>query len=267
MNCNIHYCACARHTAVKIENLSVELNNVKILQDISAAIPRGVCTAIVGPNGAGKSTLARAILGFQPCCGKILFGQSDNTYKTTPPRWGYVPQKIQFDRNMPLTAMEFLAASLTARPVFFGIAATLKARITQMLHQVEAPHLASRQLGQLSGGELQRIMLAQALLQDPEVIVLDEPSAGVDFQGEKICCGLLEKIRKEKHFTQIMISHDLATVAAHAAHVICINHRLIATGHPAEVLTQKNLQAAFGQHTPVIHPASHQEVCSCSNNA
>ena len=267
MNCNIHHCACAKHTAVKIENLSVELNNVKILQDISAAIPRGVCTAIVGPNGAGKSTLARAILGFQNCRGKILFGQEDNKFTDRPPRWGYVPQKIQFDRHMPLTVMEFLAASLTVLPVFFGVKSSLKARITQMLDQVEAPHLANRQLGQLSGGELQRVMLAQALLQEPEVVVLDEPSAGVDFQGEKICCGLLEKIRKEKHFTQIMISHDLATVAAHAAHVICINHRLIAAGHPAEVLTQKNLQAAFGQHTPVIRPASHRELCTCLNNA
>ena len=267
MNCNIHYCACAKHTAIKIENLSVELNNVKILQGISATIPRGVCTAIVGPNGAGKSTLARAILGFQACRGKILFGQNDNTFTARHPRWGYVPQKIQFDRNMPLTVMEFLAASLTFRPIFFGIAASLKDRINQMLVKLEASHLCSRQLGQLSGGELQRVMLAQALLQAPEIVVLDEPAAGVDFQGEKICCGLLEKIRKEKHFTQIMISHDLATVAAHAAHVICINHHLIAAGHPAEVLTQKNLQAAFGQHTPVIHPALHQDICTCSNNA
>ena len=267
MNCNIHYCACAKHTAIKIENLSVELNNVKILQDISATIPRGVCTAIVGPNGAGKSTLARAVLGLQSCSGKILFGQQDNTFTASQPRWGYVPQKIQFDRHMPLTVMEFLAVSLTARPIFLGIKKSLKERINQMLKQVEAPHLAARQLGQLSGGELQRVMLTQALLQEPEIVVLDEPSAGVDFQGEKICCGLLEKIRKEKHFTQIMISHDLATVAAHAAHVICINHRLIAAGHPAEVLTQKNLQAAFGQHTPVIQPTSHQEVCTCSNNA
>ena len=136
-----------------------------------------------------------------------------------------------------------------------------------MLDCVEALHLAHRQLGQLSGGELQRVMLAQALLQAPEIVVLDEPSAGVDFQGEKICCGLLEKIRKEKHFTQIMISHDLATVAAHAAHVICINHRLIAAGHPAEVLTSENLQAAFGKHIPPIKPAAHEEVCTCSKTA
>jgi zinc transport system ATP-binding protein len=136
----------------------------------------------------------------------------------------------------------------------------------QMLEAVECPYLAERQLGKLSGGELQRVMLSQAILQDPEIVLLDEPAAGVDFQGDKLCCGLLEKFRKERHFTQIMISHDLATVAAHAAHVICINHRLIAAGHPAEVLTEENLRIAFGRHTPVIKPIAHNEVCSCSNN-
>ena len=264
MSHNIHTCSCPGHTAVKIENLSVSLNKVKILEDISCFIPRNLCTAIVGPNGAGKSTLARAILGYVEYSGKISFGQSNNTYTARPPRWGYVPQKIQFDRNMPLTVMEFLAASLTRRPLFWGISKKIKEQINEMLENVEVPYLSDRQLGQLSGGELQRIMLAQALLQDPEIILLDEPAAGVDFQGEKLCCGLLEKFRKARNFTQIMISHDLATVAAHAAHVICINHRLIAAGHPAEVLTRDNLQLAFGLHTPTVQVVAHQEVCSCS---
>ena len=267
MSHNIHHCSCARHTAVKIENLSVELNNVQILQNISAAVPRGVCTAVVGPNGAGKSTLARALLNNIPYRGTIKFGQNDNTFTNRPPRWGYVPQKIQFDRNMPLTVMEFLASALTRRPLFFGISGKLKQEIRAMLDAVECPYLAERQLGKLSGGELQRVMLSQALLQNPEIVLLDEPAAGVDFQGEKLCCGLLEKFRKERNFTQIMISHDLATVAAHAAHVICINHRLIAAGHPAEVLTEENLRAAFGQHTPLLNPVEHNEVCTCSNNA
>ena len=266
MSHNIHHCSCARHTAVKIENLSVELNTVKILHGISAAIPRGVCTAIVGPNGAGKSTLARAILNNIPYDGTIKFGLPDNTFTCRPPRWGYVPQKIQFDRNMPLTVMEFLASTLTFRPLFTGVSRKLKNKIMQMLESVECPYLAERQLDRLSGGELQRVMLSQALLQKPEIVLLDEPAAGVDFQGDKLCCGLLEKFRKERQFTQIMISHDLATVAAHAAHVICINHKLIAAGHPAEVLTEENLRIAFGQHTPVINPVEHDEVCTCSNN-
>lgn len=267
MTHNIHTCSCASHTAIKIENLSVELNNVKILENISAFVPRGLCTAFVGPNGAGKSTLVKALLGYVPYQGKISFGQPDNTFSERSPRWGYVPQKIQFDRDMPLTVMEFLAASLTKRPLFCGIAAKQKTQIYNMLESVECPHLVKRQLGKLSGGEMQRILLAQALLQSPEIVLLDEPAAGIDFQGDRLCCGLLEKFRKERNFTQIMISHDLATVAAHAAHVICINHRLIAAGHPAEVLTSENLQAAFGKHIPPIKPAAHEEVCTCSKTA
>ena len=263
MSHNIHTCSCPGHTAVKIENLSVELNNVKILEDISCFIPRNLCTAIVGPNGAGKSTLARAILGYVEYSGKISFGQSNNTYTARPPRWGYVPQKLQFDRNMPLTSLEFLAASISCRPLFLGIDRSTKTRCQEMLQAVECGHLADRQLGKLSGGELQRILLAMALLQEPEVVILDEPASGVDFSGEKLCCGLLDKFRKERHFTQIMISHDLATVAAHAAHVIILKNHVLAQGHPSEVLTEENLRAAFGLHTAKFDLPEHKELCIC----
>ena len=135
-----------------------------------------------------------------------------------------------------------------------------------MLQAMECPHSADRQLGKLSGGELQRVLLSLALLQEPEIVLLDEPASGVDFQGEKLCCGLLEKFRKERGFTQLMISHDLATVAAHAAHVVCINHRLFASGKPSEVLTEETLHAAFGLHTAKPALAAHEEICSCSQH-
>ena len=266
MSHNLHNCACGCHTAVKLENLSVELNGVKILSDISLHIPRGVCTAIVGPNGAGKSTLAKAIMGFLPYSGKITFGNNNGKFSSTPPRWGYVPQKLQFDRQMPLTVTEFLAASLSWRPLFMGINRSLRSKINDMLDSMECLHLANRQLGKLSGGEMQRILLSLALLQKPDVVVLDEPAAGVDFQGEKLCCGLLEKYRRQANFTQLMISHDLATVAAHAAHVICINHRLIAAGHPSEVLTADVLRRAFGPHAILPALPDHKELCPCQNH-
>lgn len=266
MTHNIHTCHCARHTAVMIENLTVTLNNVNILQDITFSVPRGVCTAIVGPNGAGKSTLAKAILGEINYQGKVLFGQNDGSFSPCAPHWGYVPQKLQFDRNMPLTVIEFLTASLSRRPVFLKISKHLRRRCLDMLQAVECPHSADRQLGKLSGGELQRVLLSLALLQEPEIVLLDEPASGVDFQGEKLCCGLLEKFRKERGFTQLMISHDLATVAAHAAHVVCINHRLFASGKPSEVLTEETLHAAFGLHTAKPALAAHEEICSCSQH-
>lgn len=266
MSHNLHNCACGCHTAVKLENLSVELNGVKILSDISLHIPRGVCTAIVGPNGAGKSTLAKAIMGFLPYSGKITFGNNNGKFTNKPPRWGYVPQKLQFDRQMPLTVTEFLAASLSHRPLFLGINRSLRNKINNMLDSMECLHLANRQLGKLSGGEMQRILLSLALLQKPEVVVLDEPAAGVDFQGEKLCCGILEKYRNQEKFTQLMISHDLATVAAHAAHVICINHQLIAAEHPSEVLTADVLRRAFGPHAILPALPDHKELCPCQNH-
>lgn len=261
---NIHLCNCPQHTAIKIENLSVELSSVKILDNITASIPAGVCTAIVGPNGAGKSTLAKAVLGFiKPSVGKVVFAQNGSTFSSRPPRWGYVPQKLQFDRNMPLTVMEYLASGISKVPLFWKISSRVQNKILNMLDSVESLHLAGRQLGKLSGGELQRVLLAQALLQEPQILVLDEPASGVDFQGDKLCCGLLDKFRKERNFTQIMISHDLATVAAHAAHVICINHRLIAAGHPSQVLTAGNLRAAFGAHAILPRLPDHKKVCLC----
>ena len=133
MSHNLHNCACGCHTAIKLENLSVELNGVKILSDISLHIPRGVCTAIVGPNGAGKSTLAKAIMGFLPHTGSITFGNADGKFTSIPPRWGYVPQKLQFDRQMPLTVTEFLAASLSLRPLFLGISRPVRQKIGAML--------------------------------------------------------------------------------------------------------------------------------------
>lgn len=264
MSHNLHKCTCPRHTAIKIDNLSVTLNSVKILRNITAAVPRGVCTAIVGPNGAGKSTLVKAILNEISYSGTISFGQDDGSFGSHPPRWGYVPQKLNFDRAMPITALEFMIASQSRRPLFLGSSRKLQDKCLALLHEVEAPHTANRQLGKLSGGELQRILLATAILQEPQILVLDEVASGVDFQGEKLCCGLLEKFRRERKFTQLMISHDLATVAAHAAHVICLNHSLVAAGHPAEVLTEENLRAAFGMHArpPII--AAHKEICICS---
>jgi len=263
MTHDLHRCCCAEHTAIKIEDLSITLNGVSILSHISANVPRGVCTAVVGPNGAGKSTLAKAILGDMTYTGQVLFGQDDGTFSTHAPRWGYVPQKLQFDRDMPLTAMEFLAANLSRRPLFLGISKAVRKSVLDMLEAVEIPHLAERQLGKLSGGELQRVLLAMALLRDPEIVVLDEPAAGVDFQGEKLCCGLLEKFRKERNFTQLMISHDLATVAAHAAHVIILKNSVLAQGHPAEVLNESNLKKAFGLHTAKFDLADHGELCTC----
>ena len=261
MNGHEQRCHCGNHVAIRIRNLNVKIGAVSILEDVSAEVPRGMCTAIVGPNGAGKTTLTRAILNDIPYRGEIEFGEADGTFSEKKPRFGYVPQKLLFDRDMPLTVTEFLAGTLARRPVFFGISKKFRDLCLDYLTEVECGHLAARSLGALSGGELQRVLLAQALMQKPEILILDEPAAGVDFKGEQLCCELLEKFRRKLGFTQLMISHDLSMVAAHAEHVICINRRVYAEGVPSEVLTSDALSATFGLHMGMVKYDKHGVGC------
>lgn len=231
--------------AVLAEHVCLRLGDNDILHDVSCHVPRGESTAIVGPNGAGKTSLTLAILGQVPLSGgTIKFPVCEGT----KPRFGFVPQKLQFDRDMPMTVLDFLLASIQKMPLFFGHSKKHKKHVESMLVEVECLHLANRRFGALSGGEIQRVLLAQALLRDPEILVLDEPTAGVDFKGGHICCELLKRIREKIGFTQLMISHDLATVTAHATHVICLNHTVVAEGSPKSVLTHKVLTETFGLH-------------------
>jgi zinc transport system ATP-binding protein len=167
-------------------------------------------------------------------------------------RIGYVPQRLALDRGLPVTVTEFLAMGFQKRPLWFGVAGALKKKAVETLAAIGVDHLADRRLGALSGGEMQRVLLALALQQEPELLVLDEPAAGVDFQGEHIFCELLDELRRHKGFTQLMVSHDLATVTHHASHVICLNHRVAAEGPPRESLTPETLTAIFGMHMGLV---------------
>lgn len=235
--------------AVTFTEVTVSFAGNKILENISASVPQGKCTAIVGPNGAGKTTLLLALLGEITYSGNIVFSSPVQEHRS---RIGYVPQRLQFDRGMPLTVMEFMAMGRQRLPLWFGVRHKLQEQIREQLAAVRAGGLEKRRIGALSGGELQRVLLALALAQDPNLLVLDEPAAGVDFQGEYIFCELLDNLRRERGFTQLMVSHDLATVSHHANHVICINRKLAAEGEPRNVLTAETLTAIFGLHMGLV---------------
>lgn len=240
-------------TAVMFENVTIERGGVSILDNVTASVPRGGCTAIIGPNGAGKTTLLLALLGEMSYKGRI---HTACNVTGGCSRVGYVPQRLTFDRGMPITVSEFLAMGSQKKPLWFGIRADLKKKGIELLSEVKADQLVERKLGELSGGEMQRVLLALALQQEPELLVLDEPAAGVDFQGEHVFCDLLDMLRKEKGFTQLMVSHDLPTVTHHASHVICLNRRVAAEGPPREALTNTNLTAIFGMHMGLVDSRS-----------
>jgi zinc transport system ATP-binding protein len=241
--------AADQQAAVAFEDVTVSGGGVTILERVNAIVPRGGSTAIVGPNGAGKTTLLMALLGEIPHGGRVRLA---TVRDGRPPRIGYVPQRMAFDRGLPATVLEFLAMGRQRRPLWLGVARRPRERARDLLAAVRAAHLEGRPMGALSGGEVQRVLLALALQQDPDLLVLDEPAAGVDAQGEQIFCELLEGLRQAAGFTQLMVSHDLATVTHHATHVICLNRRVVAEGPPRQVLTRDTLTAIFGLHMGLV---------------
>ncbi len=232
-------------SAIQFKNLGVEMGGVSILENINADVPEGECTAIIGPNGAGKTTLLLALLGEIKYRGDIRIYSHDSKSGV---RIGYVPQRFAFDRGIPLTVIEFLSMGVQKKPFWLGIDRSMQETASQLLYSVKAEHLLRRRLGALSGGEMQRVLLALAIQRDPEILVLDEPDAGVDMKGGQVFCHLLEHLRIEKGFTQLMVSHDLGMVAYHASHVICLNRKLIAEGAPKDIFNKGILLDMFGPH-------------------
>ena len=254
-------------SAVEFDNVSVTLGGVRILEDVSAAVPKGSATAIIGPNGAGKTTLLLALLGQVEHAGIIHVGNSH----PTGARIGYVPQRLGFDRGMPLTVMDMMAMNEQRRPLWFGTSSRVRKGALELLERVHAKHLARRRLGALSGGELQRVLLALAIQQRPDVLIMDEPSAGVDIGGENLLCELLDSLRSERGFTQIMVTHDLSMVTAHADYVICLNRRVLGQGPTSTTLTSDVLAATFGLHLGLadLHaiPQIPGKECTCPDHA
>ncbi|MDR1084388.1 MAG: metal ABC transporter ATP-binding protein [Deltaproteobacteria bacterium] len=229
--------------AVELTGVGAALGEFEVLRDVTAQVPCGRQTVVIGPNGGGKSTLMHCLLGQLPHTGRI-------TFDPLKPRLGYVPQRPDFDRFLPLTSGEFLALGLARKPVWLGISGGIKKRIDEALELVKAEKLFKKPLGGLSGGETQRILLAAALLTEPDILILDEPATGVDVYGEQLLCELLDGFKDR--FTVIMVSHDLATARAHGDWVICLNRRVVAQGPPLDIFQPGILSATFGLHQGLI---------------
>ncbi len=227
--------------AIEIRNLNVRLNGVQILYDVNACIIANETTAIIGPNGAGKTTLMLAIMGLIPYNGHIDFPQGKR-------RIGYVPQRLDIDRSTPVTVLDFLSLTDQRSPLWLGHRKSVYQKVLSNLKRVGADHLIKHPFGKLSGGEMQRVMLAMAIQNDPDIVLLDEPISGVDVAGEELFSELISSLQKEEKFTLVLISHDLSVVTRHANHVICMNKTVRCEGRTVEVLTPENLAKIYGIH-------------------
>ena len=216
---------------LSVSNLKVKLNNHLILSDISFEVRRDDTMAIIGPNGAGKSVLFRTILGLLPHEGVVKWSPSVKI--------GYVPQKLYIAKDIPLTVAEFLSFKESNFD-----------KILQVLGQVgfgKRENILKMKLGVLSGGELQRILIAFAVMGNPNVLLFDEPTSGVDLSGEETVYQLISKLQAEKDLTIIFISHELEVVYKYAATVLCLNKEKVCFGPPRKVIDKENLEKLYGE--------------------
>ena len=219
-------------TLLSASHICVRFGAEEVLHDVSLSLAPGEIVTILGPNGSGKSTLLRALLGILPLA-------QGSVSRAPGLRLGYIPQRLMIDRTMPMTVRRFL--SLPAR-VSDQAAAEALARTGMAGHEAD-------QMTQLSGGQLQRVLLARALLGKPQVLMLDEPTQGLDQPGEAAFYRLIEEVRRDTGAAVLMVSHDLHVVMAASDRVICLNGHICCEGTPRVVSTAPEYRALFGLGT------------------
>jgi zinc transport system ATP-binding protein len=233
-----------------VTGLNVEFDNHKILDDVGFEVRRDGTLAIIGPNGAGKSVLFRALLGLIPYKGIITWSPDAKI--------GYVPQKLAIAKDIPLTVDEFMHFKEKDQS---KIREAIKS--VGFMEQAEHSHNDARvlnsRLGVLSGGELQRVLIAYALLGDPNVLLFDEPTAGVDIAGEETVYSLIHKLQADEDLTIIFISHELGVVYQYAETVLCLNKEKICYGPPKVVIDKSSLAKMYGEEVNLYKHHEHND--------
>ena len=244
-------------TIIEIKNVSFSYNGEPVLEDINLNIHKGDYLGIIGPNGGGKTTLLKIMLGLlKPTKGSVLFFGCDVYCFKEWSRVGYVSQKaVQFDSNFPATVYEVVRMGRIAKR---GLLHTFNKQddeiVETALKQVEMWEYKDSLIGDLSGGQQQRAFIARALANEPEVILLDEPTVGVDVKTQEQFYNLLKKLNKELHITLILVSHDIDVVAHEVTEIACINKTLVYDNNPKEFLKHEGLEKLYGdQVTFILH--------------
>jgi zinc transport system ATP-binding protein len=230
---------------LQVRDVGVSFGEKKVISGISFEVLEGETLAIIGPNGAGKTVLFKALIGSLPHVGEVKWSPAA--------RIGYVPQTIDLERSLPLTLEDFL----NTKARLLGLE---RGAIKEALRLVRLPEdLLSHKLGILSGGHLQRGLIAFALLGNPNVLLLDEPTAGIDQPREEQIYDTIHRLQDEKGITFILISHDLSLVYSHSTNVLCLNQQVVCHGTPHHVLTPENLHHLYGERVLYHHEHASRE--------
>ena len=213
---------------LKVEKLRVVLDGETIIKDLSFEVKEGDVITILGPNGAGKTVLLKTLLGIFPYQGKIKWNPKA--------RIGYVPQRLPFIKNFPMSVEEF-----------FGLKGISKEDTIKLLNSVGLKGMLKKCIGELSSGQFQRVLVAWALAKNPNVLLFDEPTTGIDVRGEETIYSLLARMKKKKKLTMLLVTHDLSVVYKFSNYVICLNKYPICRGPPRKILTPKMLERLYGE--------------------
>ena len=234
---------CGHACCLRVENVSVRIGNEQILKDMNLHVHCGEMVALIGPNGAGKSTFLKTILGQREYEGIIAFSEPGKRSKK--PRIGYVPQSPAFDPSDPFSVADLFACCMSRRPAFLGLSRSMRELVAECLERVHGEELMDKRVGTLSGGELQRVLLALALEPLPNILILDEPLSGVDAEGMESLMTMLDEIRKSYDLSILMTTHDFSTLQRYADQVVLIDHTILVKGSPETVLRSDEFHRAF----------------------
>ena len=232
---------------VRLKDAGIKQNDKWLVKGVSLEVNKGKIVTLIGPNGSGKSTTAKIALG--------IYKEYDGSVEKFTNKIGYVPQKISVDWTLPLRVADFMVLTDDLA----------RSDINEALKLTGVDHLIDKNLGNLSGGEFQRVLLARAISRKPELLVLDEPVQGVDFTGEIALYQLIKKISKKLNCGILLISHDLHTVMSATDHVVCLNGHVCCSGSPIDVAKDKEYKALFGEQasqTLSIYEHKHDHVHS-----
>ncbi len=228
-----------------LKNISLKLNDQQILKNIDLEIKKGQITTLIGPNGGGKTSIARILIGIlKPSSGEVFIRKNI--------RIGYIPQKLEIEKTIPLRVIDFLKLNLPS-PNSPNLP-------TAIIKKVGIEDILQKSIHQISGGQMQKTLLARALINNPDILVLDEPTSNMDISAQAEFYDLIEEIRKKQHCAILLISHDLHIVMHKTNQVICVNRHICCEGNPESINNHPEYLSLFGKHKVdniAIYPHHH----------